>query len=157
MILKKYKSDHINSFVQNPPISSSGQNPKCFPTRNQVNLSPVPLPFIFWSSCMELAFPGTPFLPQGLFTCFFHLGHTFTREPHGLLPHFAQISPSQSSNVTFSMRLSLTPLFKITCKFSPYLLSSALFFFLALITSKIYMLYIVLIYFVYYLSLSIRL
>lgn len=99
----------------------------------------------------------TPFLPQGLFTCFFHLGHTFPREPHGLLPRLAQISPSQSSNVAFSMRLSLTPLFKITSKFSPFLFSSALFFFLALITSTIYMPYIVLIYFVYYLSLSIRL
>lgn len=43
------------------------------------------------------------------------------REPHSLFPRFTQISSSQSSNITFSMRSSLTTLLKVKSKHSPFL------------------------------------
>lgn len=59
--------------------------------------------------------------PAGSLTCLLCREPTIPREPHGLLPHFTQISSSQSSNITFCMRSSLTTLLKVKSKHSPFL------------------------------------
>lgn len=66
--------------------------------------------------------------PRDLSTCCW-LGreHPFPREPRGF-------SPALHSKITFSMRSSLTTLFKIKPKCSPFLFFSALSFSLVLIT-----------------------
>ena len=115
MILWKYESDRIT------PLFETFQHLlqdkiQSFPTRSYASWPPVPLPFVFCSSLMELTFPGTqrPFLPQGLFTyCFLCLEHTFSREPHGWLPHFIQTVPSPRGHLWLSY-LKLNPIFSIS-------------------------------------------
>lgn len=137
-----------HSSVHDLLASPSGENPKRFPAgaaHGSPHLSQSR------GTCTH-AHTGT-FLPRGL--PLFPLPEpTFPREPRGLLPRFTQISSSPSSNITFSMRSSQLPYLKLSPNFLHSFLS-ALFHSQHL--SPPNMLYIVLIYFVYYLSLSIRL